>query len=184
MSQPSTPWYNKPVRVNLLLFFFFPVGLYGLWKSAKIAMWWKVLGTLLISALVISVARTPAPAPAAYASRDERPEAAATPAPESRVTISSTALATRYAENEVKADQDFKGQYLYVSGTVSGIKKDMFDKIYVTLATDNEFMPTWCYLDDEAAAAALQTGQHIVIKGKCTGMIIGSVQLKDCELAK
>ncbi len=55
---PGTPetWYNKTWLVVLLYLFFFPVGLYALWKSSKISKGWKVAGTALIGLFIIAAA--------------------------------------------------------------------------------------------------------------------------------
>ncbi|HTF17868.1 MAG TPA: DUF4352 domain-containing protein [Chryseolinea sp.] len=50
---PVEPWYNKTWLVVLLYFFFFPVGLYALWKSTKIAVGWKIVWTTLILVIFI-----------------------------------------------------------------------------------------------------------------------------------
>ena len=39
MSSPT--WYNNKLSVTLLIIFFFPVGLYGLWRSEVISKKWK-----------------------------------------------------------------------------------------------------------------------------------------------
>jgi hypothetical protein len=46
-------WYDNKLVVHLLLFFFFPVGIYAIWKSDVFAKWWKITATLLIGFLVI-----------------------------------------------------------------------------------------------------------------------------------
>lgn len=54
MTNNSKKWYDNAVLTNVILFLFFPVGLYGLWKSNSIAKWWKITGTILIAILVIA----------------------------------------------------------------------------------------------------------------------------------
>jgi Domain of unknown function (DUF4352) len=48
----KTPWYDKKIWVILWCIFFFPVGLYGLWKSSTIGIVWKVLVSIVIVAIV------------------------------------------------------------------------------------------------------------------------------------
>lgn len=60
----ATPdhWYNKTWLVILLCFFVFPVGLYALWKSTKIATGWKIGATAFIGLLVVAaIAGDPKP---------------------------------------------------------------------------------------------------------------------------
>lgn len=46
-------WYDNKFITNLLLFIFFPVGLYALWKSRTIAKWWKITATVIIGLIII-----------------------------------------------------------------------------------------------------------------------------------
>lgn len=57
----TTPWYNRTGLVILLCMIFFPVGLYGLWKSSKIAKGWKFTATAIIGLFVIMAIATDKP---------------------------------------------------------------------------------------------------------------------------
>lgn len=52
MEQSSTPkkWYNNGLTVFLLLLFFFPVGLYGLWRSSAYSRTSKIVLTFFVLA--------------------------------------------------------------------------------------------------------------------------------------
>lgn len=52
-------WYDYPFLVLLLYFLFFPVGLYGLWKSRKIAKGLKIAGTAFWALLLILIIAAP-----------------------------------------------------------------------------------------------------------------------------
>ncbi len=99
-------------------------------------------------------------------------------------TISAKDLYASYEANEVSADQNFKGKSFYVTGIVEDIKKDFMDDIYVTLKTGKMFTSVNCYLDDEKTAAKLRKGQRVTFYGKCDGMIVTMVTMKDCEIVK
>ena len=47
-------WYDNKVVVGLLIFFFFPIGIYALWKSRTISKGWKVGWSLIVAVGVIS----------------------------------------------------------------------------------------------------------------------------------
>jgi len=100
-------------------------------------------------------------------------------------SVSALKLFIDYQGNEVAADDMYKGRLLAVQGMVTSIRKDMFDKIYVSLATPNEFMNVQAHLDkgSESQAASLQRGE--VINVVCTGggMILGSPMLEKCSFA-
>lgn len=44
-----------------------------------------------------------------------------------------------YENNEVGADNQYKGKLIEVTGIVDNIKKDIFDNLYVTLGTGAQF---------------------------------------------
>lgn len=51
-TQPQ--WYDKKWLVAVLCIFFFPVGLYALWKNKDISKWWKVGVTAMIALGVLT----------------------------------------------------------------------------------------------------------------------------------
>jgi hypothetical protein len=89
-----------------------------------------------------------------------------------------------YQANEVQADNVYKGQHLVVTGVVTGIKKDMVDDVYLTLLTDNEFMPVDAHLQgsEADAAANLHTMQPVQVDCVGGGMMVGSPQLRNCSI--
>ncbi len=100
--------------------------------------------------------------------------------------VSALTLSTDYLRNEVAADNLYKGHLLAVHGMVTSINKDIFDKIYVSLATPNEFMNVQAHLaaGSESQAAALQRGETITVVCTGNGMVLGSPMLRDCSFAK
>jgi len=99
-------------------------------------------------------------------------------------TISAADLYANYEANEVSADENFKNKTFYVTGIVEEIKKDFMDDIYVTLKTGQMFSYVNCYFDDKKVAAKLKKGQRVTFKGKCKGMVVTLVTMKDCEIAE
>lgn len=53
-STPEQKWYDKTWLVVVLCIFFFPVGLYALWKNASIAKGWKIGVTAFFALAVIA----------------------------------------------------------------------------------------------------------------------------------
>jgi hypothetical protein len=96
-------------------------------------------------------------------------------------TIDSRQLVAQYAANEVKADQLFKGNKFYVTGTITDIKKDLSDEIYVTLQGDGELREVRCFFDNEDIAADFRKGQQVTFEGTCAGLMM-DVLMKDCTL--
>lgn len=197
-------WYDKTWLVILLCFLFFPVGLYGLWMSKRIGKGWKVALTIIVGLFVLGVVtgdtkkdgKGEAPAPAAV-EHVEAPSPELTQAQKDSVaqvkraravqerkdnTIDAASLIASYDENEVRADENFKGKRFFVDGTVEQISKDFTDEIYVVLEGDGFLSNVHCYVNDKQAAAELEKGQAITIKGTCDGLIMGSVMMKDCNV--
>ncbi|MHC5038329.1 MAG: OB-fold protein [Planctomycetota bacterium] len=101
------------------------------------------------------------------------------------LTVSAAQLFKDYEENEVAADEKYKGKILQVSGEVSDIGKDIMDKMYVNLKTENMFMHVQCYFSDKHKdkLKTMKKGQQVTIKGKCDGKLMG-VNLRGCLLVE
>jgi hypothetical protein len=96
-------------------------------------------------------------------------------------TIKAPNLTASYDENEVKADENFKGKTFFVEGTVRDIKKDIMDDIYVILEGDQMFRDVQCFFDDKNTASQLQKGMRVTFQGKCDGLMM-NVLMKNCVL--
>jgi hypothetical protein len=98
------------------------------------------------------------------------------------VVIDAKALLKEYKDNEVAADQKYKGKVLQITGVVGDIKKDFMDQIYVTVGTGAAFeLPmAQCFFDDSATAkaATLKKGDKVTIKGRVDGLML-NVLVKD-----
>lgn len=105
---------------------------------------------------------------------------------ESAQRVSALKLFIDHQRNEVAADNLYKGHLLAVVGRVTSINKDFLDKVYVSLATPNEFMNVEAHLNEESEseAAALQRGEVITLVCTGGGMIVGSPMLRDCSITK
>lgn len=94
-------------------------------------------------------------------------------------------LLSEYKDNEVRADQKFKGQLISTTGTVGEVKKDVLDHIYVTVGTGALFeIPTvQCFPVDgqESNAATLSKGDTVKIQGRVEGLMM-NVLIKECRL--
>lgn len=117
-----------------------------------------------------------------HAKKQEVEKAAAK---ESVVQTDLADMLATYKGNEIKADNKYKGKFVEVKGKVDSIKKDIVDKMYVTLGTgaDFEIPQVQCYFDDAHAAAVgdLESGQKVTMRGVVKGLM-GNVVLEECEL--
>jgi hypothetical protein len=67
---PGLKWYDRKFIVILILFFFFPVGLYGLWKSKSFSKKGKIFGTTVVSIFFVLFLLAPAPETNNYSKKD------------------------------------------------------------------------------------------------------------------
>jgi hypothetical protein len=98
------------------------------------------------------------------------------------IEISAPDLYAVYKENEVVGDKKYKGKVLAVTGYVENISKDFTGNAYVVLNGGQFLEGVHCTIKNEDVAANIRKGSKVTLIGKCSGMIITSVVLKDCDL--
>ncbi len=100
------------------------------------------------------------------------------------IDVTARQLFSAYQENEVSADNAYKGHSLRVSGVVDSINKDFKDDVYLVLVTPNEFLGVHADLSraQESQAGTLHKGQRIVLLCEGKGMIVGSPIVGDCSI--
>lgn len=112
-----------------------------------------------------------------------------TKAEEKTLSISAKELFEAYDDNEVKADEKYKGKMMKISGTISDIGKDIMDESYITLKSSSssyEVLSVQCMFSDETEAKKLgdlKKGDKVKIIGECDGVTI-NVLIKDCKIIK
>jgi len=196
----QSKWYDKTWLVIILCIIFFPVGIYALWKNSSISKGWKIGVTIVIALIVISQigkdkktssTTTDKSVTTTNSTGNEltqvqkdsvaKAERLAVIEERKKQTVTAINLVQNYVDNEVRADENFKDKEFYVEGTISDIKKDITDEIYVTLKGSEMFREVQCYFDDKATASQLEKGMIVTFFGKCDGLMI-NVQMKDCRL--
>lgn len=100
------------------------------------------------------------------------------------IQINAPYLYAAYKDNEIAADQIYKGKIVEVSGTVGRIRKDFADNAILELMTSNQFESVSAYLKDDSVsfAATLSPGNSVTVLCRGAGMIVGSPMLKDCSI--
>jgi hypothetical protein len=105
---------------------------------------------------------------------------------ETATPVPITKLLAEYKDNEVRADQEFKGRVVRVTGQVHSIKKSLTG-MYLTVGTGKpiEIPQVQCDLNDEnkSAAASLSKGQTVTVEGRVSGLMM-NVFLKDCDVVQ
>lgn len=145
-----------------------------------------LIGAAIVTAAVIGwwgASGPSAPATsAAVPSQGAEPAAPAAPSPAPAIEMTAAELHREYEENEVAADEKYKGKRLLVSGSVESIDKDFLDHIIVRLKTGQMFQSVMATMDDreKGAAAALKKRQAIAVLCRGGTRIVGSATLDDC----
>ena len=106
-----------------------------------------------------------------------------TPAPEPVLALSASQLIEEYKKNKVRADREYKGSLLLVSGRISEIEGD--GKIYLQVGSAFEFDDVRATLKDKDALIKLDRGMQVELLCRGDGIadFIGiTAYLKDCEL--
>ena len=95
------------------------------------------------------------------------------------VTISASKLYKEYNENEIAADEKYKGKIIEVTGVIRDIGNDIMDNAYITLVGNEYFGDIQCYFNEKSVVAKLSKGERITVIGSCSGLMI-NVQINNC----
>lgn len=98
--------------------------------------------------------------------------------------VSPYELLEKYEANEVKADREFHGKTLVVTGRIASIDKDFTDAVVIKFETGQMFTPVMAELvrGQEDEAAALVKGQRVTVQCSRARFIVGYPNLDECLL--
>jgi len=102
------------------------------------------------------------------------------------IEITAIALYDEFEENQVAAEQKYKGKTLIVSGTVDSIGTDILNTPYVSLRSSNEFLTAvQCMFDrsDSNALVSLKKDQKIKLSGTVSSKLL-HVIMKNCQVVQ
>ena len=99
------------------------------------------------------------------------------------IIVDAATLFSEYEENEVRADERYKGKNLQISGSIDSVGKDILDHMYVTLNAGKQIFHIQCFFDKSHAntLASLNKGTFVTVVGQCDGKF-GNILLKGCTL--
>ena len=95
------------------------------------------------------------------------------------VRISASKLYKEYNENEIAADEKYKGKIIEVTGVIRDIGNDIMDNAYITLVGNEYFGDIQCYFNEKSVVAKLSKGKRVTVIGSCFGLMI-NVQINNC----
>ncbi|MBV9990066.1 MAG: hypothetical protein JOZ72_02130 [Alphaproteobacteria bacterium] len=98
--------------------------------------------------------------------------------------VSSVELARAYNANEVNAQNTYGGKTLDVTGTITGVKLDIFNNPVVEMEGVNEFLPVQATFDQSYSqkVSALSKGQEITVRCTSITEVISAPMLSECSL--
>jgi len=107
------------------------------------------------------------------------------PPSEEVIKITAEQLVAEYEENQVRADLNYKGKILEVSGEIGHIGKVLFSDDPSVSLTAGFLSSVVCLFDSswQSQVAQLEIGQYVTIQGTCRGEeFVSTVYLEDCRL--
>lgn len=104
---------------------------------------------------------------------------------ETVLEVDPATLRAAYQENEIAADTKYENNLLKITGTINNIGKDILDEVYLTIETGEYLYDIQCYFSDASQieiVATLKDGDTITLIGRCSGLSLTNVIVKDCEI--
>lgn len=101
------------------------------------------------------------------------------------IEVSVEQILKEYEENEVAADNKYKGKKVAISGVVDSVSKDIIDDTYIKIDTGEKYeaFGAQCYIADTQfeRVAELKPGDRITITGYVSSYSLNIV-ITDCEI--
>ncbi len=93
-------------------------------------------------------------------------------------------LASIYLDNEIIADEDFRGKPVMFSSTVSEVAKGAFNRPYVFFpGTDGALTGLTCYFDaKDPVLRKIRKGSQVTVRGTIKGFLMQDVILDPCSV--
>ena len=105
--------------------------------------------------------------------------------PEDAMSVNIHDILSAYEQNEVAADNQYKGKIIEVKGTVTDIKKDLLDNLYITLGRpySDEFREFQAFFDDSMndRLGQLRKGESLTVICRVKGLMM-NVIAEDCKI--
>ncbi len=97
------------------------------------------------------------------------------------IVVTAAKIESDYTNNEISADDQYKGQYIQVSGFLSSISKGITGSPYIVIGTNSQDVGSIeCSFSDsdDAALATLSAGNPITVEGIGNGYVM----INDCSI--
>lgn len=117
--------------------------------------------------------------------KTEGTKAAVAPAQAEKVDLAK--LMDAFDENQLDAEEQYKGKFIQVTGKISNIAEDIAGNPYVSLQHPTEtysLTQLKCVFKDKSAVTGLKKGSSIALQGTVKDQLAGVIELKDCTVAQ
>ncbi|WP_447792532.1 OB-fold protein [Pseudomonas farris] len=149
-------------------------------KAKVISFAWLVISIVFVAAQDGSTKSTASAPPTVVSSSSGSPSVVQS---EQVIQVEIRQLLSDYKNNEIGADNKYKGSHVQVTGIVGNIKKDIMDNLYVTLGTGAQFeIPeVQAFFDDSMnnKLGSLSKGQKLTVVCRIDGLMM-NILGKDC----
>jgi hypothetical protein len=99
--------------------------------------------------------------------------------------VSISTILSDYEDNEIGADNKYKGRYIQTTGIIDSVKKDLMGSLYVTLGTGSqfEFPKIQAFFDksERNNLALLRKGSSLTVTCQVEGLMM-NVLVKKCQI--
>lgn len=115
---------------------------------------------------------------AGSSTKNKEPVSASEPA----LDVTATALGKAYSDNEVAADQTYKGKVVRVAGVITAISKQVIgDGMYVVLQGGTTDVQCFFAASQESSLATLKRGKRVTLRGRVDGKML-NVTVQGCSV--
>lgn len=99
--------------------------------------------------------------------------------------VTAKEIARKYEENEVAADQQYKGKTVLLEGTIQGIQSGIGDEPFLVFNGANMFMGPQAKFKsaDTQRIARIRKGEKLRLACTAAGEVVGTPFFKDCVFA-
>jgi len=110
-----------------------------------------------------------------------------TAAPIQAEKIELAKLMDAFDENQLAAEEQYKGKLIQVRGKISNIAEDITGNPYVSLKHPTDaysLTQLKCVFTDKSAVTALKKDASVTLQGTVKNQTIGVIELKDCSVVQ
>ena len=127
----------------------------------------------------LGLAPTPTPRPTS----PPRPTPTKGPTPLSVPSVTAAELVGAWEKNRIRAEDTYEGKTLDISGVVYSID-NIFGQLSIVLYDGSVFSTSFvhCSIDSKYRnwIATIETGRHIILRGRVSGEFLGIIRVDDC----